>query len=205
MDTQQTALAGPAGAVDARPARKRGRPRAQEGAPLAKYAPALGLTDERREIAVAQMQQTGIFADAAAAVGVSISALSYWRSEHPDFEAELQAARRNVEVRAGQKAVHALEAHLEAVLNGERLEDRYAPVPGKPGERVLVQRGDKIPLNVNAARTLITAYRPELTHPKTEVEHSGTVTVAAAVKAARERMALPDDSNVIDSTAEPVE
>ena len=153
------------------------------------YAPEAGLTPARRAKALEQMRTTGVFEHAARAAGVTHTALHQWRKKHPDFDAELREAQECVIARAGTKAIHALEQHVDGVLAGERYEDKYAPAPGLPGERILVQRGDKVPLNVAAARTLLTGYAPRFTHPKQEVEHSGTLTVAEAVKAARERMA----------------
>ena len=79
-----------------------------------------GLTPERRAIVLAQLRRTGMYVDAAKALGSSVEAISIWRRKHPDFEEECKAASAEVDARIGLKARLCLELELDKVASGYR-------------------------------------------------------------------------------------
>ena len=156
----------------------------------ARAAPA-GLTEARENAVLAQLRESGRYDEAAAAAGVSYMTLYRWRKADAAFAERCTAAIDAMNVRIGQKYRRAAELHVDSVIAGERLPDKYAVVQ-KTGETVLVQRGERIPLNTQLARYALTKLDPSWTAPKQEVEHTGAVTLTEAVAAAHQ--ALEDEA-----------
>ena len=144
---------------------------------------ARGLTKERWRAALCAHLRTGIYARTAAAIGVTYETLRTWRRECPEFEAELQAVDRQVDERIGHLGRAALEQELEDYVSRRPLVEEQSD---GQGGKVALQK-DRT-LNVAAARTALTKLNREWTHPKTEVEHSGTLTVEQAVAEAASRL-----------------
>ena len=152
-----------------------------------KRAAPRGLTPARRKKAVREFSVSGIYARVADALGVDYDTLLLWRRADPSFQEELDVAGEEYDQRICFKYRQAIELHADSVLAGERLPDRYQVDP-KGGGRVLVQEGEKVPLNAALARTALTRMDPRWTHPKQEVEHSGSVTLEQSIAAAEARL-----------------
>ena len=137
---------------------------------MATRARHLGLTPKRRAAALAELRESGRYDNAAAAAGVAYETFYGWRKRYPDFAEEVNQAHDGQVARMGRKVVRALEMHVQDVLEGKRLPDRYG-INQKTGERVLIEEGAPIPLNVALARTVLTK------HDKTWTKESSEVTV----------------------------
>ena len=151
-----------------------------------KRAAERGLTPIRRRKAIRAFADTGIYVRAADACGVDEDTLANWRKKHPDFQAELDEAGCEYDRRVGMKARCALEQQLDRQLSGDRRPSRYGVT--QQGDRVLVEEGDLYEVDAAKLRTALTKLDPSWTHPRQEVEHSGTLTVEQAVAEAAARL-----------------
>ena len=81
-------------------------------------APHLGLTTQRKEAALAALRDTGLYARAAEAAGVSAHCITDWRKDgrYPEFEAECQAALVEYQQAVCTLAAPVVKQHLEDVL-----------------------------------------------------------------------------------------
>lgn len=137
------------------------------------------LTARRRAKCIDAFRETGKIASVAQAVGVCQMTLRKWRREDATLQAELDEAYEAYVERVAHKAVTALERHLDSVLAGERHPDKYGIVQ-KTGERVLLQHGEKIPLNVALCRTALTRYDARWVRPPQDDERTDPLSLALA-------------------------
>lgn len=144
----------------------------------------LGLTKERRAKAIESFREYAVYARAADAVGVSRSRFDEWRTEHPDFQAELDEAARQYDLNVGQLARCALTKHLNEYLN--ETPTWAEGIVQKTGQKAKLR--SERDLNIAAIRTGLTKLDPDWTHPRQQVEHSGTLTVTEQVAEAAARL-----------------
>ena len=155
-----------------------------ERAPVARGR---GLTPERRVSALRAYAESGVYARVAEALGVHEDTLHRWRNADPDFQAALDEAGRQHDLRIGQLARKALEVDLTAYLAGEPLREQVMNAKGD------VATLDKPRLlNVGMVRTALTKLDPSWTHPVQHVAHTHTVASQAW-----------DDGPVLESQAVP--
>ena len=134
-------------------------------------------TAEWHAKAVEIFEDRGMYADVAKAMNVGVSTLREWRKKHPQLEADFDAAYERLCSRIARKYVRAIEKHVDDVLAGKRLPDRYGIVQ-KEGKRILIQRGEPIRLDVALAKMALTRAQPKwITTPRDETDKS----LAAAV------------------------
>ena len=155
-------------------------------------APHLGPTPARKKAVLEAYERTGRVDMSAAAIGVAERTLQEWRQFDADFEAEWREAGNRCDIRIGTKARMALEQHLDDVLERKRVR-RKRQEALKDG--TVVDLVDDEPASAHPAliRTGLTKLDPQYTHPKTEIEHSGSVDLMHAISAARERMAQGEE------------
>ena len=155
------------------------------GAKQGDRSPRLGLTKQRRTAAICAYRESGLYARAAEAAKVDDSTVRYWRSNHPDFQAELDEAGEEFNTLVYQLARSKLREHLQSAgdtytLTHEELD--------RSGDIHVLSREEKVHLNPALARTALAKGDPAWTHPKQEVEHSGSMTVQESVAAAAARL-----------------
>ena len=138
-----------------------------------------GLTQERRETALAAHRQTGCYARTAAAMGIPDRTFRHWLVKDPTFKDELDAQERELDRDIGVLARKRLQEHLESV-GAMRVTSRKR-TRDKRGEDFTEEVEERVEANVAMVRTALTKMDPTWTHPKQEVEHSGSVTLAQAL------------------------
>ena len=156
-----------------------------------KRAPKLGPVPRRKQAALDAYEQTGRVCDAAEAAGVAPRTLWEYRQHDPEFAAAWKEAGMRCDVRIGTKARRALEQHLDDGLS-RRTVRRKRQEALKDGTVVDLVEEEPATLHPALVRTGLTKLDATWTHPKTEVEHSGSVDLMHAISAARERMAEAD-------------
>ena len=137
------------------------------------------LTERRRAKVLETFRETGRIASVAQAVGVHQETLRKWRRTDATLQAEMDEAYEVYVERVAHKAVTALEAHLDSVLAGERHPDKYGIVQ-KTGKRVLLQHGEKIPLNVALVRTALTRHDARWVRPPADDAQADPLSLALA-------------------------
>ena len=155
-------------------------------------APQLGPTPARRKAALEAYERTGRADLSAEAIGVAPRTLREWRQFDADFDAQWREAGSRCDIRIGTKARMALEQHLDDVLERKRVR-RKRQEALKDGTVVDLVDDDPATAHPALIRTGLTKLDATWTHPKTEVEHSGSVDLMHAISAARERMAQEED------------
>ena len=150
----------------------------------AKRAPGLSLTPVRREKVLRAFRDTGIYARAAAAAGVDDSTLRTWRTDNPDFQAELDMLRAAYDLEVGQKARCALSQELDRFIAGEPIHEQA--VVQRDGSVVTLEQPRQ--LNVSAVRTALTKLDRDWTHPKQEVDVSATITLDESISRAAAKL-----------------
>ena len=146
-----------------------------------------GLTPERRATVLAQLRLTGMYVDAARALGASVETITRWRKENPDFEEECKAASAEVDARIGLKARLCLELELDKVASGYRPPRQQLTAAGE-----VVETLDAPYQNNYMVRMGLTKLDPEYTHPKQKIEVSEAEKVESAADAAAARLAKFD-------------
>ena len=148
-------------------------------------------TRKRVELALDGYREHGSNVKAAERAGVNEACLRYWRREHPEFEAQVQVALDECAERDGQLAVSVLRKHLSEAASGATLVEDA--INQRTGEIVALRRPFLV--NPTLVKTALTRYDTRFTHPKTEIEHSGELTLkeeTAAIAAALEHEAEGD-------------
>ena len=153
-----------------------------------------GLTPERRVSALRAYAESGVYARVAEALGVHEDTLHRWRNADPDFQAALDEAGRQHDLRIGQLARKALEVDLTAYLNGEPLREQVMNAKGD-----IATLDKPRPLNVGMVRTALTKLDPSWTHPVQQVDVTVTTVGEAldAIDVTPERPALPTPTPVL--------
>lgn len=135
--------------------------------------PRRGLTPARRAKALAAMRDSGIFSRVAESLGVPFNTLHSWMVRHPDFRAEMDVIRDEIDQRVGQKAVNVLEHHLDNILEGRPVKRRRqaaVKVQGG-GESIEWLEEEETPeINPALVKMGLTKLDPRWTHPKQEHE-----------------------------------
>lgn len=117
---------------------------------------------------------------AAAACGKARRTVEEWVRNDPEYRAAVAAAIDEYAATAGQETANALLEHVRAAARGDYVvTKRGVGETGKP-----VNLEERVALNPALARLLLTRADPRFTHPKQEVEHSGSIDVEAVVTAA---------------------
>ena len=125
---------------------------------------------------------------AAEACGVGYSTVRDWHRNDPEYRQQVAEAIDEYAETAGRETHNALLEHVRSAARGDMVLTKSGTEGGK--ETTLHER---VALNPAVARLLLTRADPRFTHPKQEVEHSGSVSMGAALDAIRERMAGGDD------------
>lgn len=136
-----------------------------------------GPTAARLEAAVRHYAECGSYVRVAEQLGVHRDTLDRWRKADPDFQAAMDAAGERYDLRLGHLAKQALELQLEAMVARAPLE-REA-IAQKTGEKVTLR--EPFQFDVASVRTGLTRLDSRWTHPKKELELSGSVTLEESI------------------------
>ena len=153
-------------------------------------------TRKRAELALEGYREHGSNRKAADTAGVCENTLRRWRKAYPEFEAAVQVALDECAERDGQRAVSAIQKHIGDYVEG-RTEDVVVTEEGrdpKTGKPVHLRRIERRPvaLNPTVLTRALTRYDTRFTHPKQEVEHSGSLTLEQSVADAAAKLDDPD-------------
>ena len=132
-----------------------------------------GLTPARRAAAVQCFRESGIYARVHEALGVPERTFSDWRRDDPTFQAELDAAARELDMEIGALGRHALQQHIEDAVAGKRItktRQGTRRIAGGEEEVVTFEETEPVTLNIAAVRTALTRMNPEWTHPRQQVD-----------------------------------
>ena len=129
---------------------------------------------KRKSLCGWRNQGTGVGAGKAA--GVRESTIRDWHRTDPDYREAVKAAIDEYAATAGQETHNALLEHVRAAARGDMVVTKRGTEGGKP-----TQLEERVALNPALARLLLTRADPRFTHPKQELEHSGTLSVQEAL------------------------
>lgn len=128
--------------------------------------------DAKKRKSLAGWREVGTSEAAGAACGMSRRAVNNWFRDDPEYREAARAAIEEYAATAGQEAHNALREHVRAATAGEMVLVRRGVEGGKPTEVY-----ERVQLNPALVRLILTRADPRFTHPKTEVEHSGELSV----------------------------
>ena len=134
----------------------------------------VGLTPERRQAALGGYRESGVYAHVAKAMGVGESTFHNWRKVHPDFDEELKAIGREIDLRIGHLYRSATEQHALDVLARKRV-IRHQQALDRDGQVHTLEHQEPTVLNVSLARTALTKLDPEWTRPPLSKEEEDKV------------------------------
>ena len=162
---------------------------AQTGQNMSQPSNPIRYTRKRIDMALAGYREHGSNVQAAKAAGVDESTLRLWRRKHPEFEAAVQVALDECAEQDGQLGVSVLRQHLQDAL--ARTPVYEDAIVQRTGQIVSLRR--PFVLNSTLVKTALTRYDTRFTHPKTEIEHSGSLTLEQSIAQAAAK--LPDDAD----------
>ena len=132
--------------------------------------------EKRKTASLCGWRNAGTATAAAKAGDVSVSGVRKWFREDADYRGRVMAAIDEYAASAGQETANALLEHVRAAARGDMVVTKRGTEGGKP-----TQLEERVALNPALARLLLTRADPRFTHPKQELEHSGTLTVQEAL------------------------
>ena len=138
--------------------------------------------DHRKELSLQGWREIGTVNGAAGAAGVCRKTIMNWFRGDVAYKSAVQAAIEEYSAAAAQEIANGALEMARKAFRGDVVLTKRGIEGGKPVE---IYEPVQLPA---IARNLLTRGDPRFTHPKQEVEHSGAVTVSAAIAEARKRM-----------------
>ena len=129
-------------------------------------------------------REHGTAEHAAKACGAGRTTVLGWFRNDAEYRQRVNEAIDEFAATAGQETHNALLEHVRAAARGDLVTTKEGTEGGKP-----VELRERVSVNPAIARLLLTRADPRFTHPKQEVEHSGSVSMGEALAGIRARMA----------------
>ena len=148
-------------------------------------APRDGLTPARRKKCVSMYGALGVYAHVSEKLGISPRTLLRWRNEHPDFQAELDAVKKEMIERISEKCASRLEEYLDSIGTMQVVESKdTVTVKGEPYTEVRREIVRPIPAMLKFG---LTKYHPDLVRvPLTQDEQDQVAKYISEVLAQRQ-------------------
>ena len=144
-----------------------------------------GLTAAKRKKCLRLYEASGVYARVSEALGIDRDTLWRWRREHPDFQAELDAAKTRMIERISEKCAGRLEEYLDSIGTMQVVESKdTVTVKGEPYTEVRREIVRPIPAMLKFG---LTKYHPDLVRvPLTQDEQDQVAKYISEVLAQRQ-------------------